>query len=72
MHDKAIVEEKASLFQVIRMVLWTMIGVRGQKGYEEDIAKITPKQAITAGVIGAIIFIFTVVLLVNLAINYLG
>jgi hypothetical protein len=72
MHDKAIVEEKASLFQVIRMVLWTMIGVRGQKGYEDDIAKITPKQAITAGVIGAIIFIFTVVLLVNLAINYLG
>ncbi|MFV1922395.1 MAG: DUF2970 domain-containing protein [Methylotenera sp.] len=72
MQEKASIEEKASLFQVIRMVLWTMIGVRGQKGYEDDIAKITPKQAITAGVIGAIIFVLTVVLLVNLAINYLG
>lgn len=72
MQEKATVEDKASLFQVIRMVLWTMIGIRAQKGYEDDVAKITPKQAIIAGVIGAIIFVFTVVLLVNLAINYLG
>ncbi len=72
MQEKVAIEQKASLLQVIRMVLWTMIGVRGQKGYEDDIAKITPKQAITAGVIGAIIFVFTVVMLVNLAINYLS
>ncbi len=72
MQEKATVEDKASLFQVIRMVLWTMIGIRAQKGYEDDVAKITPKQAIIAGIIGAIIFVFTVVLLVNLAINYLG
>ncbi|MGJ8619235.1 MAG: DUF2970 domain-containing protein [Methylophilaceae bacterium] len=72
MQEKATVEDKASLFQVIRMVLWTMVGIRAQKGYEDDVAKITPKQAIIAGIIGAIIFVFTVVLLVNLAINYLG
>jgi hypothetical protein len=70
--DKTANEEKASIFQVIRMVLWTMIGIRAQKGYQEDIAKIKPKQAIIAGVIGAIIFVLTVLMLVNLAIKYLG
>ncbi len=72
MQDKTANEEKASIFQVIRMVLWTMIGIRAQKGYQEDIAKIKPKQAIIAGIIGAIIFVLTVLMLVNLAIKYLG
>jgi hypothetical protein len=72
MQDKTIPEEKASIFQVIKMVLWTMIGVRAQKGYENDIAKIKPKQAIIAGIIGAVIFVLTVLTLVNVAINYLS
>lgn len=72
MQDKAIIEEKASLFQVIKLVLWTMIGVRSQKGYKDDIAKIQPKQAIIAGIIGAIVFVITVLMLVSLAITYLS
>ena len=72
MQDKIVNEDKASIFQVIRMVLWTMIGIRAQKGYQDDIAKIKPKQAIIAGIIGAIIFVLTVLMLVNLAIKYLG
>lgn len=65
-------KETASFLQVIRAVLWSMIGVRGQKGYEDDLKKIKPMQAIIAGIIGTIIFIFTVLTLVNLAINHLG
>ena len=62
----------ASLFQVVRAVLWSMLGVRGQKGYEDDVAKITLKQAVIAGIIGAVIFVLTVLTLVNLAIKHLG
>lgn len=65
-------KETASLFQVIKAVLWSMIGIRGQSGYENDVQNITPKQAIIAGIIGAIIFVLTVLTLVNLAIKYLG
>lgn len=72
MQDKTVTEDKASLFQVVKMVLWTLIGVRGQQGYEHDVAKIKPKQAIIAGIIGAVLFVLTVIVLVNLAINYLG
>ncbi len=65
-------KESASLFQVIKAVLWSMLGVRGQKGYEDDIAKISLKQIVIAGVVGAIIFVLTVLTLVNLAIKYLS
>lgn len=65
-------QTSASTFQVIKAVLWSMIGVRGQKGYENDIAKIKPKQIIIAGIIGALLFIFTVLTFVNLAINHLS
>lgn len=65
-------KENASLLQVIRAVLWSMIGVRGQKGYEDDLKKIKPMQAVIAGIIGTVIFIFTVLTFVNLAINNLS
>ena len=62
----------ASFFQILKAVLWGMLGVRGQKGYEDDISKITLKQAVIAGIIGALIFVFTVLTLVKLAISHLG
>ncbi len=62
----------ASFFQVLKAVLWSMIGVRGQKDYENDIAKITLKQAVVAGIIGAVIFVLTVLTLVQLAIKNLS
>ncbi len=62
----------ASFFQIIKAVLWGMVGVRGQKGYEDDISKITLKQAVIAGIIGAVIFVFTVLTLVQLAIKHLS
>jgi len=65
-------QQTASTFQVIKAVMWSMIGVRGQKGYEDDIAKIKPSQIIIAGVIGAILFIVTVLIFVNLAISHLS
>ncbi|MCH9798825.1 MAG: DUF2970 domain-containing protein [Betaproteobacteria bacterium] len=72
MQNQTKAQESASIFQVIKAVLWSMIGVRGQKGYENDIAKIKPKQIIIAGIIGALLFIFTVLTFVNLAINHLS
>lgn len=65
-------KETASMLQVIKAVLWSMIGVRGQKGYEDDIAKISLKQIVIAGIIGAMMFVATVITLVILAIKYMG
>ena len=65
-------KQKASLFQVVRAVLWSMLGVRQQKGYEDDAAKITLKQAVIAGIIGGFVFVATILTLVTLAIKYMS
>ena len=47
----------ASFFQVMKAVLWSLLGVRQQKGYEDDTAKITLKQSVIAGLIGGLLFV---------------
>jgi hypothetical protein len=56
---------KASAFQVAKAVAWSFIGIRKRAGYEEDAAKITPVQLIVAGLVGAAIFVGSLVLLVT-------
>ncbi len=65
-------QKKASIFQVFRAVLWSMLGVRKMQGYEDDIAKITLKQAAIAGLIGGLVFVVSMLTLVSLVIKYLG
>lgn len=65
-------KKKASFFQVMKAVLWSMLGVRQQKGYEDDSAKITLKQAVIAGLIGGFIFVVTMLTVVRLVISQLG
>ena len=60
----------ASFFQVIKAVLWSMLGVRQQKGYEDDIAKITLKQAVIAGIIGGVVFVVSMLTFVHFVIKF--
>ena len=62
----AVPAEKASAAQVGRAVFWSFIGIRKSSGHESDIAKITPAQAIVAGLIGAALFVTSLVILVNI------
>ena len=64
-------KQKASFFQVMKAVLWSMLGVRQHSGYENDAAKITLKQAVVAGLIGGLMFVGTIATMVILAIKYL-
>ncbi len=64
--------QKASFFQVVKAVLWSMLGVRQQKSYENDAAKITLKQAVVAGIIGGVVFVASILTLVMLAIKYMS
>lgn len=59
------VKPTASPLQVLRAVLWSFIGIRKGSGYEDDVAKISPKQAIVAGIFGAAVFVASLVLLVR-------
>ena len=60
----------ASFFHVVKAVLWSMLGVRQQKGYEDDTAKITLKQAVIAGVIGGVVFVVSMLTFVHFVIKF--
>ena len=62
-------EEKSSFLYSMKSVLWAMLGVRANKGYDEDIKKISVKQAVIAGLIGVALFITTLIFVVKLVIG---
>lgn len=55
---------KASPLRVFKTVFWSFFGVRRQADNLADLADITPVQVIIAGIIGAVIFVTTLILLV--------
>ncbi len=63
--------KKASSFQLLKAVFWSLLGVRQRSGYESDIANISLKQAVIGGLIGGFIFVGSMVTLVILAIKFL-
>lgn len=58
-------QPSASPMQVARAVMWSFIGIRKSSGYENDVAKIKPLQAIVAGLVGAAVFVISLVMLVT-------
>ncbi|CAN5339320.1 DUF2970 domain-containing protein [soil metagenome] len=57
---------KASFLATIKAVLWSFFGIRKRSAYEKDAAQLNPVHVIIAGVIGAAIFVVTLVMIVKL------
>jgi hypothetical protein len=51
----------ASPLMVAKAVFWSFLGIRRKADMQSDVVKITPAQVIVMGVIGAAIFIATLV-----------
>lgn len=64
--DRQSAEKKAGPLQVAMAVFWSFFGVRKNKNWQEDAARITPVQAIIGGLIGALIFIVALILIVRM------
>ncbi|WP_300085814.1 DUF2970 domain-containing protein [uncultured Nitrosomonas sp.] len=58
--------EEASVLQVAEAVFFSFIGVRKKTDLENDATKIKPIQVIIGGLIGGVIFIFSVLTVVKL------
>jgi len=58
---------KASLFQVVRMVLSAFLGIRKSADHEKIV--VTPVQVIVVGIMAAAMFVGTVVSVVRLVIR---
>ena len=56
---------EASPFDVAKAVFWSFLGIRKRAAHERDAVTLKPHQVIIAGIIGAIIFVVSLVILVR-------
>lgn len=59
----------ASPLQVAKAVFWSFLGVRKRAEHESDVTQLKPAQIIVAGIVGAAIFVLSLVLLVKLIVG---
>jgi hypothetical protein len=62
-------QKSAPLLQVVKAVLWSFLGIRRRTEHEADALQLKPAQVIVAGLIGAAVFVLSLVLLVRFIIS---
>ena len=60
-----VTKRKASFGATLKAVFWSFLGIRKKSDYEKDAAQLNPIHVLIAGVIGAVIFISTLVIIVK-------
>jgi hypothetical protein len=64
-----VVRRKASFGQTARAVFWSFFGVRKKSDYEHDAGNLNPVHVIIMGIIGAAVFVVTLLLIVKLVVS---
>lgn len=59
------VSRRGSFLQTMRAVAWSFFGVRRSADYAQDVQKLNPVHVVIAGVLGAALFVFALVMLVR-------
>lgn len=62
---KETAQRKASFGATMKAVFWSFFGIRKKSDYEKDAQQLNPVHVIVAGLIGALIFIGTLLLIVK-------
>lgn len=58
-------KRKMSFGATLKTILWAFFGVRKKSGYEKDTTQLNPVYLILAGLIAAVVFIVTLLLIVK-------
>ena len=64
MADSSSGKKQVGAIHAMRAVLWSFFGVRDKDEYHADINRLTMPQIIVAGIIGAVLFVMSILLLV--------
>ena len=66
---QAVTERKGTLRQTAAAVFWSFFGVRKSKDHEADMARLNPVHVIIMGIVGAAIFVATLLIIVNIIVG---
>ena len=62
-------QKVATVWQVAKAVMFAFMGIRKKSDLENDAATLKPTQLIVGGIIGAIVFVISIILLVRLVVS---
>ncbi len=65
MSDLPLHKRKGSVLGTVKAVLWGFLGVRRNADYQDDIAKLNPVHLVVVGLIMAVVFVFSLILIVR-------
>lgn len=58
-------QRKGSVLGTVKAVLWGFLGVRRNADYQHDVARLNPIHLIVVGIVMALIFVLSLILIVN-------
>ncbi len=51
------VQKKSSFLHSVKLVAWSFIGIRSNKGYRDDLAKVNPLHVVLVGIVGVLLLV---------------
>jgi len=54
-----------STLRAFKLVAWSFFGIRKGSEFQKDVAQVTPAQVVLVGVVSGLLFVMTLVLVVN-------
>ncbi|MDQ8022641.1 MAG: DUF2970 domain-containing protein [Moraxellaceae bacterium] len=62
-------KQRNGFIATVLAVLWSFAGIRKGRDYQLDAEQLNPKHVIIAGIIGGILFVFTILAVVNIVVS---
>jgi hypothetical protein len=59
---------RMSFVATVKAVMWSFFGVRKNSAYEEDAQRLNPVHVIIAGIMAAVLFVLTLLMLVKIVV----
>ena len=56
----------ASTLRAFKLVAWSFFGIRKGSEFQKDVAQVTPAQVVLVGIVSGLLFVLSLVLVVNL------
>jgi len=58
-------EKSGSLGRSMKLVAWSMLGIRSRKGYQEDLSKVNPVHVLLVGFVSVLLLVVALIGLVH-------
>lgn len=56
---------KTSFLRSVRVVAWSFLGIRANKEYQQDLARVNPLHVVAVGIVAALLLVVSLIGLVN-------